>query len=99
MAGWTSSCQQVAGRQSAVALVVVQWFVQYLWEEETPRLHLGVRRWADLLKQKEHCYFIHTENNCTTAATSPETHLNNVNGEQESKLIRALFHLIGYHAS
>lgn len=66
-----------------VVLVVVQGFVQDMGEEENSRLDLCVRRWDDLLKQKEHCYFIHTENlcYCTTVSTSTETHLNNVNRE------------------
>jgi len=76
-----------------VALVVVQGFVQDMGEEETPRLDLWVRRWADLLKRKEHCHFIHTAKlcYCTTASTSTETHLNNVDKEQESELIRRCF--------
>lgn len=84
-----------------VALAVVQGFVQDTGKEETPRLDLWVRRWAHFLKGEEHCNFIHTENlhYCTTASSSTEIHLNNVNREQESEIIRASFNLIGYHAS
>lgn len=61
-----------------VALAVVQGFVQDTGEGETPRLDLWVRRRADLLKGKERCHFIHTENlcYCTASSTSTETHPN-----------------------
>lgn len=101
VACWISSCQQDAGRQSTTLLVVAQGFVQDTEEEKTHRPYLWVRRWAGLLKGKEHCHFIRTENlcYCTTASTSAETHLNNVNKEWESELIMASFHLTRYHTS